>query len=412
LQLAHPFTMSKGTVYLDGHGSFVNETGPLLPESRAFVVTGGNLTLVGFDISASATDITYGAGAEGKNGANGANGTNGAPDAGQPGGDASGGNFGTPGGIAGPDREHSPPSGEPNLVIAGGCMFIAKGATVSLDGTSFSGCIVGSAARLGEGGGGGNAGNGGHGGNASVEPSGYAGPPLNGGQGGNGVQGSHGGGAVPLPSLSAFGGAIYNAGTLKITGGGFDGDAAFGSPGQSGGRGGNGGNAGNGGAPTGAGGISDGNFGGSGGYGGNGGNAGFAEGGAIYNDGTLTISANPKFTDNEAVAGAGGTGGYGGNGGSDSCGVGTPCNTEAIDVGGRGGNGGNGGRACGAGIFSTTPIKGGGLAQSDFSFNTVKIGAAGSGGAGGTPGSAGAKKGGSGMAGKAGTAGAANVCYS
>jgi hypothetical protein len=158
--------------------------------------------------------------------------------------------------------------------------------------------------------------------------------------GGAGTAGGSGGiiasAAANAPAVQ--GGAISNAGTVTLDGDYFQGDLLRGGAGGNGGTGGNGGAGGSGGAggkgvkaecPTkekpipysenpGSGG--EGGRGGDGGVGTPAGNGGEAQGGAIYNTGTLIVQRT-SFEYDQAE------GGYGGNGGA----------------GGSGGNGGNGG---------------------------------------------------------------------
>jgi len=100
--------------------------------------------------------------------------------------------------------------------------------------------------------------------------------------------------------------------------------------------------------------------------------AGAAEGGGIFNEGTLQLmgtSTNPLiFTDNEAN---GGTGGNGANGF-------TPANTGS---GGPGGNGGAGGAALGGGIYNTSSAIT--MQYVDFLGNEANGGRGGDGGNGG-----------------------------
>ena len=178
--------------------------------------------------------------------------------------------------------------------------------------------------------------------------------------GGDGQDGESGGDAGAATNGGAVkGGAILNAGTLALSGVEFTGNEAYGGDGGGGGNGGNGGSGGTGadggsgtpGATAGA--CSNGQNGGKGGAGGSGGragdggvgsagaNGGDAEGGAIFNTGTLTISQS-AFSMNVAIGGGGGAGGSGGKGGS----------------GGAGGTGANGGTGSGlddSGCEGTSP---------------------------------------------------------
>jgi hypothetical protein len=153
-------------------------------------------------------------------------------------------------------------------------------------------------------------------------PSGISSPsPTPGSVGGNGSNGS-----------PAYGGAIFNTGTLNAQ------NTLFIRNGAQGGAGGNGGNGGDGGALT-----TDpqcrlgpGRPGGNGGIAGNGG-SGF--GGAIYNTGTAHL-AQLEFASNNVTGGNGGTGGTGGR---------TPCSGA---VSGYGGDAGVGGSASGGAIYN------------------------------------------------------------
>jgi len=118
-----------------------------------------------------------------------------------------------------------------------------------------------------------------------------------GGRGGAGPAGRNGGDGGA--GGNALGGAIFNAGDLKITGSTFSANEADGGKGGAGGSGG----IGRPGHPSC----------GNGGRGGNAGAGGGAFGGAIYNIGTLTIEAS-SFDSNRAVGGGGGRGGDGGPG--------------------------------------------------------------------------------------------------
>jgi hypothetical protein len=164
---------------------------------------------------------------------------------------------------------------------------------------------------------------------------------VRGGTGGNGGPGGSGG--------SGGGGGI----------GGRGGSGASASPGGPGGQGGDGG---------------DGGAAGAGGAGGKGGAGGSAEGGAIFNDGTVQLT-NDSFSSNTAqggpggaaggggiagVGGSGGVGGVGGAGGPGTTGTGGPGGAGGLSgfggngsVGGAGGAGGIGGVALG-GERSTT----------------------------------------------------------
>jgi hypothetical protein len=149
---------------------------------------------------------------------------------------------------------------------------------------------------------------------------------------GGGSGGIIGSSAVNAPAVQ--GGAISNAGTVKLNGDQFQGDSltgGFGGQGGTGGGGGAGGKGGEGGkgveasCPTKEGGSTkyrenpgDGGDGGAGGDGGVGtpaGNGGEAHGGALYNTGTLTVQRT-SFDNDLVQGGNGGNGGPGGSGGS------------------------------------------------------------------------------------------------
>ena len=156
-----------------------------------------------------------------------------------------------------------------------------------------------------------------------------------GGNGGNGsFNGGNGGGGGA--AAQAFGGAIYNLGTINITDSTFAGNTALGGNGGAAGAGGAG-------AAPGTGGSSA---------------AGApAAGGAIYNVGTLRVSSS-TFTLNAASGGNGADGadqfrnGSAGKNGADgfggaifSSGSGSFTNSTFVANGATGGNGGNGGNA-------------------------------------------------------------------
>jgi len=154
----------------------------------------------------------------------------------------------------------------------------------------------------------------------------YVGPGFPGGFGGN-----------------AFGGAIFNSGTLIVS------DSTFANNHAVGGAGGDGGNGSN-------------NSGLPGGAGGAGGDAGSASGGAISNLGTL-IATGSTFSDNAALGGIGGNGGNGGNG------MGSP--------GGPGGSAGKGSDATGGALNTGGMMT---VTNSTFAGNTATGGAGGNGG--------------------------------
>jgi hypothetical protein len=231
--------------------------------------------------------------------------------------------------------------------------------------------------------------------------------------GGAGTGGGSGGfiatNAVNAPAIQ--GGAISNAGTVTLSGDQFQGDlliGGFGGQGGSGGGGGAGGKGGEGGkgepasCPQKEGGptkyrahAGDGGEGGAGGDGGVGtpaGNGGEAEGGAIYNTGTLTVQRTSFDHDlvqggDGGAGGAGGSGGGGGNGGFGNAGG----EGNAGGIGEPGGSAGSGASGLGGAIYNaggTLSIEG-----SSFEEDEAQGGESGPGGQGG----AGGKGGGGGL---------------
>ncbi len=260
----------------------------------------------------------------------------------------------------------------------GGCMMIEAGGSATLVGDDFSSCAAEGSSqewipgtgpgpgtegvpgyKQGLGGYGGEGGNGGEGragantfhsaGHPAAEAGGNGADATGGGNGGNGTQGG-----------SALGGAVFDAGALVARETRFTGDLALGGSGGAGGNGGRGGKGGNGGeggtdvkAGTGGeegesfvgGNAGNGSYGGDGGDGGNGGNG---EGGAVYAQGYLTITAS-KFESDFAAGGAGGSAGLGGEGGEGGQGgvsgaLHSGDDTVAVS-GGAGGGAGDGGNA-------------------------------------------------------------------
>jgi hypothetical protein len=141
----------------------------------------------------------------------------------------------------------------------------------------------------------------------------------------------------------AYGGAIYNLGTLEMF------DCKFLTNGATGGIGGDG---------------SDGEDAGTrGGNGGSGGAGGSVAGGAVFNTGSIVIS-NCTFSGNNATGGAGGIGGAGGS---------------AI-VGGVNGFAGATGSSSGGGLYTVAPAAGGLVLSSTFDHNTAQGGDASEGG--------------------------------
>src|SRR5580658_5169573 len=264
---------------------------------RLFMVRGGHLTLKFLTLENSLV-----AGANGKSGASGPDGDDG--DNGSDGENAKDG-------ANGEDGESGKPGGSGGIATAGtagdgaqgGALYITRGSVVTISHSTFTHNVV-------VGGNGGRGGDGGMGGDG-----GDAGDGSNGGSGGAAGQGAPGG--------NAQGGAVYNAGTLTVTSSTFANNGAVAGNGGAGGDGGMGGNAGDGGtggnggigcAQAGAGGAAGepGMAGPSGGAGA-GGNGGAADGGGIYNTGTLTVTSS-KFAVEITEAGAAGAGGAGGIG--------------------------------------------------------------------------------------------------
>ena len=179
----------------------------------------------------------------------------------------------------------------------GGGAYVARGATLRVSGGAFAG----------------------------NRAAGTAGAPGAAGANAHLASESGEGGTPGGAGTAAWGGAIYNGGTLVVQGSTFEGNRAAGGGGGYGGRGGD--------AVIGGG--------GDGGIGGRGGNGGSSQGGAIYNHGTASVVGS-TFGANLATGGVGGTGGGGG------------CRP---DCGGRdgtvgGGSGGDGGETAGGSIYN------------------------------------------------------------
>ena len=257
----------------------------------------------------------------------------------------------------------------------------------------------------------------------SPQPGGAGQPGTMGADGGAGGDGTNGsdalggeGGALSIASgatVTITGGAIEDS-TAQGGDGGDGGDGMAGCLGGQGGYGGIGGaggsaNPGSGasGAQGGAGGDA-GQSGGAGptGAGGNGGAAGNGQGGAIYNDGTLSLTS-VAFVNDQAQ---GGDGGSGGTISSDDCEGGTGCcssgvnqtgesiaststapldNGDACDTQGADGSDGSGGGAGGAGgqgdpsTQGTNPGSGGNAGASSAGTDGADGGVSGTGGSGG-----------------------------
>ncbi len=224
--------------------------------------------------------------------------------------------------------------------------------------------------------------------------------------GGFGTAGGSGGiiGSAAANAPAVQGGAIDNAGTVTLDSDYFQGDQLRGGAGGNGGTGGGGGAGGQGGAggngvkaecenkekkPTayltnpGAGG--EGGSGGDGGAGTPAGNGGEAQGGGVYNTGTLTVQRT-SFEFNQAEGGYGGNGGSGGSGGNG--GNGTEAGAgNAGGIGEPGAAAGNGANGLGGAIYNA----GGKLSieGSVFEGDTAKGGESGQGGEGGKGGKGG-----------------------
>ena len=331
-----------------------------------YVAGGTTVTLDGVII---ANSYAYGdSGGSGGNGGNG--GAGGAGGAGGctlypagchiwPGGAGGDGSPGGPGGSGGNGAD-----------AAGGGMYVSAGATLVATNVKF----LGDAASAGSGGTGGNGGNGGAGGGGGYG----SGPWPSGGigaAGGNAGEGGAGG--------NAYGGGLYNDGTATLTSVTFSEDSVSGGYGTSG-SGGAGGNAGGAALDI----YSD--PGGPGGPGGNGAsgtqgqNGGTAEGGGLYDGGTVTWAGGSVSADS-AYGGGGGNGGNGSNGGG-AGGDGALAVGGPPGAGGSGGSGGDGGDASGGAVFPATTTASG----VTCSANVVQ---AGLGGPGGTAGTAGALNG-------------------
>jgi hypothetical protein len=319
---------------------------------RFINVTGGSLTLTGIDLNAG----RY-VGSSGSGGTPGVDGTNGGAS-----------QSGTPAGAGGGPGGDAPPA-------QGGQVYISSGATLTLNGGLSEGSILFGGAG-GAGGGGGAGGAGGTGTFGTTNP------------GGSGEDGSSGGGGGT--GGAAQGGAIYVAqgGTLNVNQGTvFEGDTAYSGQGGAGGGGGRGGGGGSGGS-DGNGGMGPGGSGGNGAIGGVGGKGGQAQGGAIYNAGTLNISS-ARFTGDRADGTSqnanGGNGGNGGTGGTGGLG-------NSFGSGGNGTNGstgGTGGDSQGGAIYNAGTMTLGQVtfgADNSYPGDATVAGNGGSGGVGGAGG--------------------------
>jgi hypothetical protein len=231
---------------------------------------------------------------------------------------------------------------------------------------------------------------------------------------GGGGEGGGSGGIIGTNAVSApavQGGAISNAGTVTLNGDYFQGDFLDGGRGGQGGTGGGGGSGGNGGtgglgAPTAScpkkegeptkyreppGNGGEGGRGGDGGVGTPAGNGGEAQGGGVYNTGTLTVQRT-SFDDDLVQGGDGGSGGAGGSGGNAGSGGGGKEGGEGNTggIGEPGGAAGSGSSGLGGAIYNA----GGTLSVEGSSFEEDEAdggesGPGGQGGAGGKGGSGG-----------------------
>ena len=278
-----PFVLSGQTASIsEGTGAEVSLSG--IGASRVMTVNGGGkLTLRGVTIRNGFHD-----GQQGLDAADGSDGT----------GSAAGGAGGT---------------GGPATAGRGGALYVEAGSSATLSGVTLL-------ANLAYGGVGGDGGDGGDG----REPAGGTGGP--GGRGGDGG-----------PGANAEGGAIFNAGTLTVTGSVFEDNEARGGSGGNGGGGGGGGDGGG--------------YGGDGADGADGGDGGTAAdglGGAIYSSGQLSLT-DSTFQENGAWGGTAGYGGYAGFGGYGSVADSEGNEGGFTGPGGDGADGGDGGDASNGG---------------------------------------------------------------
>jgi len=227
------------------------------------------------------------------------------------------------------------------------------------------------------------------------------GPPVNDGSPGapgGGIGGDGGDGNSGDPGNDGggggHGGGIYNAGTLTLNDSMVIGNSAGG-----GGLGGDGGNGGTGGSGATAFVGGRGGRGGAGGDGGRGGDGG--NGGGIFNVGALALNNSTVIANRAGNGGAGGNGGDGGDGGAGGDGIlagGMGGDGGDGGLGGLGGMGGNGG--AGGGIYNQGLLT---LNNSTLSGNSAGDG--GVGGAGGVGGDGGAGGSGTGSNGANGASG-------
>jgi deoxyribonuclease NucA/NucB len=330
MALTQPLVVTKD-VTIDGADQRVTISDA---SDRVFTVNGGTLTLHGgIDGCSSASGACLSiegsvSGAGGDSGAGGTPGTNGKQGQGnecttatpERGGDGTAGGNGKPGGDGKPGR--------------GGALYVAAGATASLQGVEVSGSAVGGPG--GTGGAGGWGGAGGRGGDGDWHSDTCSGP-VPAASGGNGASGGSGGTGGNGGDGQGGGAYVESGGTLEVTDSQFSGTQAIGGSAGSGGQGGDGGSGGDNG--TGYTGGTGGN-GGNGGGGAKGGDSGASQGGAIYSQGSLTldgVSLDSSSAGPSPAPGRGGDAGSGGGGGS------APDAYNCGNCWGQGGNGGNGG---------------------------------------------------------------------
>lgn len=426
--LESPLIVTGGNLTLDGAGRTVTLT---VYGRQVLQARGGEVTLRRLEIRGTHTSRLLdggrpdgvGAGWEGARGDSARQGT-----PGQDGKDGTQTAAATAGGDATASTDATDGTDAPGVakVVDGGALHVSAGASVLLSEVAF----VDNSVLGGYGATGGNAGLawagawGGKGGDNSYG----AGAP-----GGDGADAGHAGNAGDgTPGAAGRGGAIYNAGTLRVEDSRFVGNSALGGLGGYGGQahptrlpsgpyqhGGAGGQGGSGCRTCGQGRGGNAGDGANGGNGGNGGDTGDGLGGAIYNSGSLTV-VRSNFTGNAAEGHRGASGGSGGEGGPGGAGGSGRCTSDghcsAGGAGGNGGNGGNGGQsgdggdAFGGAIYSDEPFEQSGNAFSNnkataFS-STCCAPSAGKAGAGGRGGDSHPQDGPAGAAGDAGDAGA------
>lgn len=280
------------------------------------VYNAGTLVLIDDSFTMNAA---YG-GSGGSGGSGGAAGSGGAGTIGAFGTCQTGGNGGDAGPLAGQAGDGgNGGTGEGGAVYNVGTLRIAGGA-FSENGAVGAG-----------GGNGGSGGAGGAGGDGADGASGFSGGtnpcgPNGGAIGGIGASGTNGDNGRPAGNGGAgLGGAVYNGGSLQLSGVSFGTNIALGGPGGQGGSGGVGGDAGNGGesyanacTDPDEGCLEHGGNGGNGGSAGDGGNAGLAAGGAVYSTSTFA-SSRVQYSGNlvkQRAAGKAGQPGQFGDGGA------------------------------------------------------------------------------------------------